>query len=93
MAQVFAILRFVLSTGYIPITVPIECSRIVIENENASVAAQFRTTLGDVNTEKGIGPGQELTLQSITSAFQAGSIVGYMAASSGAGPAVVSYTR
>lgn len=94
MASGFEIRRFSLvANAWVPITVPMDCSKIVLQNEDASNGQAVRTNKDDPSTEKTIPAGIELTVQSIATAFTAGSVICWIKASAGSGPMVVSYTR
>lgn len=98
MPQYFKIKRFVLGNSWanaVPLVVPMDCSRIVIECEDATNAMAIRTDPLDSDTEKGIPAGMEFEIRSYTQTppFVAGAVVAYMIAAAGVGPAVVSFTR
>ena len=98
MPQYFKIQRFALGNAWasaVPLVVALDCSRIVIECEDAANAMAIRTDPLDPTTEKGIPAGMEFEIRSFTQQppFLAGTIVAYMMAVAGAGPAVVSFTR
>lgn len=98
MAQSFRIKRFPLTTSWasaVPLVVPMDCSRIVIECEDLVNGLQIRSDVNDPDSEKGIPAGMEFEIRSYTQTaqFVVGATVCYMIAVAGAGPAVVSFTR
>jgi len=97
MPQYFQIKRFALGTTWpgTPLVVPMDCSRIVIECEDLVNAMAIRTDPASDETTKNIPPGMEFEIRSYTQTppFVAGTVVAYMMAIAGVGPAVVSFTR
>lgn len=94
MEQVFAIRAFNLNTvTWTPITVPITCSRVVIENPSSTNTIAIRTDPAEGNPSKTIPVSAELNLTSSVEAFAAGTTICWARASAGSGPAVVTYTR
>ncbi len=96
MAQAFVIKRFALnSTTFTPITIPIECGYIVIENVDTGNAMAVRTDPDNGETEKTIPAAMELEVMTRGDScpFQPGAVFVYAKMASGTGPAVVSYIR
>lgn len=94
MAKYFDVRRFSTPTGtWTPLTIPIACSRVVIENEDTVNACKFRVDKDDSATEKTIPAGMELNINAQACCFSPGDVVGYLNPAAGAGPACVSFTR
>lgn len=92
MAATFYIRRFPLTTSsWTGITLPVDCSRVVLENGDGTNSVKIRTNPDDSGTEKTLPAGNELDLWSSRAPFVAGTILCYAQASSGAGPLIVSY--
>lgn len=96
MAQPFVIKNFTAPTGvWTPITVPIDCSKIVIENGSSANACVVRTDPNDSDTAKTLPASLELTIESNSpiAPFLANTTICWANPASGSGPLVVSYTR
>lgn len=92
MARYFDLLRFALTqNNWTPITVPIPCHRIVIENTDLSNSIFFRVEEG--GAEKEIPAGQELDIDSKEATWNPGDIIGACRPSAASATACVSYTR
>lgn len=93
-SKYFAIRRIVSSSSvWTPITVAIECSRIVLENEDTTNAAMVRSDQNDGDTQKSLPAGMELDIRSVVGTFLPNTIVAYVKQSSGTGPVVATFTR
>lgn len=78
------------------LVVPQACSRIVIENGDATNSISFQTDKDDAATRKTIPASLELDIDAKSSGdpvFQKDEIVGYLVKGSGTGPVTITFTR
>lgn len=91
-SKYFAIRRLTTTTTtFIPVTCPIVCSQVVIENTDSVNAHTVRTDVADGATEKTLPQGAEITLRATAPCWNQGDVVCHLIAVAGSGPVVVSY--
>ena len=92
-SKYFAVRRLVTSTTFIPVTAPIPCAQVVLENGDSSNAQMVRSDKTDTDTEKGLPASLELTLRASVQCWQPGDVVCWVAAGTGSGPVIVTFLR
>ena len=90
----FVVRTFVTPISFpgVPIVIPFDCSRVVIENPDAENGAQFRSDNDNPNSMKVIPAAAELDIRGSDVCFRAGTVVGYVATPDGASEVVVTFT-
>lgn len=94
MASYYTIRRLLIDdTRWYPVTCPIHCATITIENVSAGLAMAIRTDPDDSTTEKRIPALTELEIEASVVTFEPGTQPCWLQLRGGFGNAVVEFTR
>ena len=76
-----------------PVTIPFDCTAIMVKNRDSVNSLKMRTTAGDPVTEETLGPGasQSVAIPFHRYRFPAGSTPLFLQATAGTGPAVLMF--